>query len=175
QAANYLIGGVVPKAKGSAHPNIAPYQAFRASDGWFVMAAATDKQYRSACDVVGRPELRDDPRFVTNSDRVVNREQLVDELNQVFGTQPVTHWVEVLNAAGIPTGPVRMIDEVFESEEGRSVLDVILDPVRGGIPMVRSPIRLDGSSRPPTPPPALGEHTEEIKHWVAAAPPRHGG
>src|SRR5690606_40913576 len=106
---------LVPKAKGSAHPNIAPYQAFRASDGWFVMAAATDKQYRSACDVVGRPELKDDSRFVTNADRVVNRAELVDELNQVFGTQPVTHWVEVLNAAGIPTGPVRTIDEVFES------------------------------------------------------------
>lgn len=170
QAANYLIGGVVPKAKGSAHPNIAPYQAFRASDGWFVMAAATDKQYRSACDVVGRPELKDDSRFVTNADRVVNRAELVDELNQVFGTVSVAHWVEVLNAAGVPTGPVRTIDQVFESEEGRSVVDVILDPVRGGIPMVRSPIRLEGPSRPPTPPPSLGEHTEEIRQWVEGSP-----
>ena len=130
------------------------------------MAAATDKQYRSACDVVGRPELKDDSRFVTNADRVVNRAELVDELNQVFGTVSVAHWVEVLNAAGVPTGPVRTIDQVFESEEGRSVLDVILDPSRGGIPMVRSPIRLDGTSRPPTPPPDLGEHTEEIRQWV---------
>lgn len=173
QAANYLVGGVVPKPKGSAHPNIVPYQAFRAADGWFVMAAATDKQYRAACDVVGRPHLKDDPRFLTNADRIANRPELVELLEAEFGKRDTAHWVEALNAAGIPSGQVRSLDQVFESPEGRSVLDVVLDPSRGSIPVVRSPIRFEGTTpTTPTPAPRLDEHGDEIRAWLDATSPR---
>ena len=171
QAANYLIGDVVPKARGSAHPNIVPYQAFQARDGWFVMAAAGEKQYRAACLAIGRRDLVDDPRFETNADRVANRDHLVEGLSETFATEDARHWVEALTAAGVPAGPVRTVDEVFASAEGAATVEVILDPIRGPIPSVRSPIRI-GEPRPSTPPPRLGEHTEEIRQWLAERPRR---
>lgn len=169
QASNYLLGGVVPKASGSAHPNIVPYQAFRAADGWFVMAAAGEKQYRAACGAIGRPDLADDPRFLTNSDRVANRAELIATLTETFATDDTRRWVDALMAAGVPAGPVRSIEQVFTSPEGAAAVETLLDPVRGPLNLVRSPIRMGATTV--SPPPRLGEHTAEVADWVSSTPP----
>ncbi len=167
QAANYLLGGVVSRASGTAHPNIVPYQGFSARNGRFVMAAAGERQYRAACKAIGRPDLAEDPRFATNAARIANREALVEELEHHFETDDVDRWVSALLDAGVPAGPIRTIDEVFASPEGAALVAEVDDPIRGRLSLVRSPIHLDGSETPLTPPPLLDQHGPEIRGSVS--------
>jgi crotonobetainyl-CoA:carnitine CoA-transferase CaiB-like acyl-CoA transferase len=173
QAANYLVGGVVPSAYGNAHPNIVPYQAFHADDGRFVLAAANDKLFRAACSAMGRSDLADEPRYSTNSGRVENREELVAEMAVTFQTGSVAHWVEALVEAGVPAAPTRGIDQVFASPEGESMVASIMDPSRGPLRLVRSPMSFDGTSSEVAPPPRLGEHDQEIRDWIRSTMPAH--
>lgn len=167
QAANYLVGGDVPSAAGNAHPNIVPYQAFVASDGRFVLAAANDKLFRAACHGMGRPDLAKDERYASNSARVNHRSELVAEMQAAFSEDTVEHWMNVFAEAGVPVAPVRSIDEVFDSPEGASMIDEIADPNRGSLRLVRSPIVFPGAAPSgSTPPPLLGEHTAEIREWI---------
>lgn len=171
QAANYLVGDIVPSAAGSSHPNIVPYQAFSASDGRFVLAAANDKLFKAACEAMDRSDLGDEDRFAANSDRVQHREELLSEMGATFAKQPVAHWVEVFQQAGVPAAPARSIDEVFNSPEGKNMVAEVDDPARGRIRLVRSPIRYhDGIEPIPDPPPRLGEHADEIRSWIRNAP-----
>lgn len=171
QAANYLMGGIVPSAAGNSHPNIVPYQAFPASDGQFVLAAANNKLFRMACEAMGRPDLANDQRFATNSDRVQHRESLLAEMAPSFATKSVSYWVEIFERAGVPAAPARSIDQVFASPEGKEMVFQVDDPQRGPIRLVRSPIRYYGSpERLPLHPPRLGEHTEEIRSWIRETP-----
>src|SRR5436853_3131777 len=119
QAANQLLGGIVPSAMGTAHPNIVPYQAFRASDRSFILAAGNDRLFARTCEVIGRPELAEDPRFATNEARVRERETLVPLLQEILGTATAEHWLSALEEAGVPCAPVRRLDEVFASPEGK--------------------------------------------------------
>jgi crotonobetainyl-CoA:carnitine CoA-transferase CaiB-like acyl-CoA transferase len=164
QAANALIGGVVPGPMGTAHPNIAPYQAFRAADRPFILAAGNDRLFRRTCRVVGHPEWSDDPRFGTNEARVRHREELTTLLDGVFRERPAAVWVERLEAAAVPCAPIRSMDEVFSSPEGEALVEEVDDPGRGTtLRLVRSPIRLDGVPLPiRMPPPLLGQHTAEV-------------
>jgi len=171
QAANYLVGGVVPSAFGNAHPNIVPYQAFPASDGRVVLAAANDKLFRATCAVLGRPDLAADPRYATNPGRVENREELIAQMSETFQTADVDHWADALADAGVPAAPIRSIDQVFETPEGEAMISTILDPVRGALRLVQSPIRYDGLGVAHTPPPRLGEHDQHIRDWVRATTP----
>jgi crotonobetainyl-CoA:carnitine CoA-transferase CaiB-like acyl-CoA transferase len=158
QAANYLLGGVVPSAMGTAHPNIVPYQAFRASDRPFILAAGNDRLFSRTCEVLGRPELADDPRFAKNNARVRERQRLVPLLQGLFATESAEHWLSALEDAGVPCAPVRTLDEVFTSAEGRAALQRI-----AGLDLVADPIKVDGESLPTRlRPPHLGEHTEDI-------------
>jgi formyl-CoA transferase len=158
QAANFLIGGVVPGAMGTAHPNIVPYQAFRAADRSFILAAGNDRLFARTCEALGRPELATDPRFATNEARVRSRDALVSMLQAIFATRSAEHWLRVLEAAGVPCAPVRRFDEVFASPEGRAAIQRI-----AGLDLVADPIVLDGERLPARrPPPKLGEHTEDI-------------
>jgi crotonobetainyl-CoA:carnitine CoA-transferase CaiB-like acyl-CoA transferase len=163
QAANYLLGGLVPGPMGTEHPNILPYQVFPAADRPFVVAAANDRLFRRTCRVVGRPDLADDPRFRTNEGRVRNRDDLVSMLTATFRERPAGEWLERLEAEGVPCAPVRALDEVFASPDGAGLIEEIEDPARGRLRLVASPLRL--SATPPLtrqPPPRLGEHTEQI-------------
>jgi crotonobetainyl-CoA:carnitine CoA-transferase CaiB-like acyl-CoA transferase len=163
QAANYLMGGVVPEPMGNEHPNIVPYQVFDAADRSFVLAAGNDRLFARTCDVVGRTDLAADPRFATNGDRVRNRATLIPILAGAFAARPAADWLGALEAAGVPCAPVRSLDEVFDSPEGSETVRVIDDPVRGSLRMVAHPLRLSAS--PATyrrPPPRLGEHTAEV-------------
>jgi len=158
QAANYLLGGVVPSPMGTAHPNIVPYQAFRAADRPFILAAGNDRLFARTCEVLGRPELAEDPRFATNEARVRQRETLVSLLQQRFETETADHWLSALGGAGVPCAPIRRFDEVFASPEGRATLQDI-----AGLDLVANPIRIDGERLPVRlRPPPLGEDTEEI-------------
>jgi len=172
QAANYLASNEVPVAAGNAHPNIVPYQAFAAGDGRFVLAGANDKLFRAACHAMGRPDLLGDSRFSSNSARVKHRDELIAEMERTFLTAKVDDWVDTFVAAGVPAAPVRTIDQVFESPEGASTLIEVEDAHRGDVRLVRSPIRfLDSETDLPSSPPVLGEHSDEIRVWIAETAP----
>jgi crotonobetainyl-CoA:carnitine CoA-transferase CaiB-like acyl-CoA transferase len=163
QAANHLLGGVVPGPMGNAHPNIVPYQLFRASDRPFVVAAGNDRFYARTCEVLERPDLADDPRFGTNEARVRNREALIPMLEESFARRTAQEWLSALEAAAVPCSPVRTIDEVFASPEGADAVQEISDPERGLLRLVADPVRIDGARLPARlPPPLLGEHTDEV-------------
>ena len=163
QAANYLLGDVVPRPMGNQHPNIVPYQLFEAADRPFILAAGNDRLFERTCAVVGLPELAHDGRFATNEARVRNRGTLVDTLAARFAERDAAEWLAELEAAAVPCAPVRRLDEVFEAPEGRGAIQEVDDPVRGLLRLVAEPIRMDGTvPSVRRPPPRLGEHTDEV-------------
>lgn len=166
QAANYLVGGIVPTAAGNAHPNIVPYQVFSARDGQFVLAAGNDKLFEGACEAMGRSDLAGVARFASNADRVENRDELLSEMAETFSTESVSHWVGTFQKAGVPSAPARSIDEVFAAPEGESMVHEVPDPRRGKVRLVRSPIRYSDTQLTATTPPRLGEHADEIRAWI---------
>ena len=164
QAANHLLGGLVPGPMGNAHPNIVPYQLFRTKDRPIVLAAGNDRLFARTCEVLGLPELAKDERYATNEARVLHREELVELLSKQLANRPASGWIVELEAAGVPCALVRSIDEVFASPEGAATIQDVDDPVRGRLRLVAAPTRLDGATPPiRMPPPRLGEHTEEIR------------
>ena len=163
QAANHLLGGLVPGPLGNQHPNIVPYQLFEAADRPFILAAGNDRLFERTCEVLGRPELAADERFATNEARVRNRGSLIPLLSEAFATRTAAEWLEALESAAVPCAPVRAMDEVFAASEGAATVQEIQDPVRGLLRLVASPIRIDGARAPiRRPPPRLGEHTDEV-------------
>jgi crotonobetainyl-CoA:carnitine CoA-transferase CaiB-like acyl-CoA transferase len=162
----YLLGGVVPEMLGNSHWNIVPYGVFNASDRPFVLAAANDRFFQRVCDVIGRPDLAADPLFKTNAVRVENRERLLPVLVEVFASRTAAEWLGRLEAAGVPCCLIRRLDEVFESPEGRKMIERL-----GDVPLIASPLRL--SDTPPEisrRPPRLGEHTQEVLGLTNRAP-----
>lgn len=163
QASNFLLGGIVPRPMGNAHPNIVPYQLFRGSDRPFILAAGNDRLFTRTCKVVGRPELATDERFATNGARVRNRDALIPELEAIFASRPAAEWLSSLEAVSVPCAPVRTVDEVFASPEGTATIQDIADPERGLLRLVAQPIRIGGTTPPVLrPPPLLGQHTDEV-------------
>jgi formyl-CoA transferase len=164
-AMNYLVSGELPRRYGNAHPNVVPYQAFATSDGWVAIGVGNDAQFRRFCDVIGRPELADDPRFRTNSDRVINRDVLIPILEEIFKSRTTDEWIEALTAAELPCGPINTLDRVFRHPQvlHRRMVEEIDHPTAGRIKLVGIPYKFSA-----TPlairrhPPTLGEHTEEV-------------
>ena len=163
QAANFLLGGLVPGPLGNQHPNIVPYQLFEAADRPFILAAGNDRMFERTCAVLGRPELAADERFATNEARVRRRDELIPVLAEAFRARTASEWLSALEAAGVPCSPVLRMDEVFTSPEGSRMVQEVDDPERGTLRLVADPIRLDGALPPVRrPPPRLGEHTDEV-------------
>jgi crotonobetainyl-CoA:carnitine CoA-transferase CaiB-like acyl-CoA transferase len=164
-ASNYLISGDLPKRYGNAHANIVPYQSFQARDAWFVIAVGNDKQFERFCEVIGNTELARDPHFSLNSERVKNREELINSLKPIFLAKTANEWLSLLEAAEIPCGAINTLDKVFvESQvDAREMLIHMEHPEIGDLRLVASPLKF---SETPVdyrlPPPGLGEHTEEI-------------
>jgi glutaryl-CoA transferase len=164
-ASNYLISGNLPKRYGNAHANIVPYQSFQASDDWFVIAVGNDKQFERLCDVIGKSESARDSRFVTNSDRVEHRDELIALLKPIFLEKTASEWLSALERAGIPCGPTNTLDKVFAEPqvEARKMVIHMQHPEIGELRLVGSPLKF---SETPVeyklPPPRLGEHTEEV-------------
>jgi crotonobetainyl-CoA:carnitine CoA-transferase CaiB-like acyl-CoA transferase len=169
QNTNYFATGKPPGRIGNLHPNIVPYQPFRAADGEVILACGNDNLYRKFCEAAGRPELASDPRFETNGKRVENRVELTRLLGEIFRKRSKKDWVALLDAAGVPNGPINDIAQVFAEPQvqARGVKIEVEHPVAGKLPMVASPMRFSATPlEHRTPPPLLGEHTEEILRGV---------
>jgi crotonobetainyl-CoA:carnitine CoA-transferase CaiB-like acyl-CoA transferase len=160
----YLVSGEDTGLIGNAHPSIVPYQTFHASDKPLVVAVGNNTQFANLCRAIGRPELAEDERYATNPDRVSNREALISELQQEFGKRTADEWVEKIRAAGVPSGPVNTLADVFADEHvlGSGMLQTLDHPSAGPLEMVASPLIVDGEHLPIRhAPPTLGQHTEE--------------
>jgi len=165
QNTNYFATGVPPKRIGNLHPNIVPYQPFRTKDGEVIVACGNDNLYRKLCEAAGCGGLATDPRFATNGKRVENRAELTRLLQEVFSKRTTKEWVDVLEAAGVPNGPINNVAQVFEEPQvkARAIRRELDHPVAGKLPTVASPMRFSG-----TPveyrlaPPVLGQHTDEV-------------
>jgi len=160
----YLVSGEDTGLIGNAHPSIVPYQTFHASDKPLVVAVGNNTQFANLCRAIGRPELAEDERYATNPDRVSNREALISELQQEFGKRTADEWAEEIRAAGVPSGPVNTLADVFADEHvlGSGMLQAVDHPSAGPLEMVASPVIVDGEHLPIRhAPPTLGQHTEE--------------
>ena len=160
----YLLSGEDTGLIGNAHPSIVPYQTFHASDKPLVVAVGNNTQFANLCRAIGRPELAEDERYATNPDRVSNREALISELQQEFGKRTADEWAEEIRAAGVPSGPVNTLTDVFADEHvlGSGMLQALDHPSAGPLEMVASPVIVDGEHLPIRhAPPTLGQHTEE--------------
>jgi crotonobetainyl-CoA:carnitine CoA-transferase CaiB-like acyl-CoA transferase len=167
QAMNYLASGRVPKRMGNAHPNIVPYQVFPVSDGHVIIAVGNDGQFAKFVRVLGRPELAQDERFRTNTDRVGNRAILVPLITDILMTRCRDELLAALAPEGVPAGPINSVSDVFADPQvmARQMrLDLPAPAAKGGtIPTVRSPILMDGAPLvAERPSPRLGEHTEDV-------------
>jgi len=161
---NYLLSGVIPNRWGTAHPNTVPYQVFPTRDGHVILGANNDQQFRRLCEFAGVPHLADDLRFTTNAQRLKNREELVAILSDLTRRDTTEHWVEGLEKAGLPCGPVNTIDRVFGDPQvmHREMKIVMAHPV-AEMPLIGSPLKLSTTPvRYRRPPPRLGEHTDEV-------------
>jgi crotonobetainyl-CoA:carnitine CoA-transferase CaiB-like acyl-CoA transferase len=165
QNTNYFATGKPPSRIGNLHPNIVPYQPFRTADGEVIIACGNDNLYRRFCEAAGCPELAGDARFATNGKRVENRAELTRLLQEIFRRRPTREWLKLLEAAGVPNGPINNVAQVFEEPQVRARgVRVELDhPVAGRLPTVASPMRFsDTTLEHRLAPPLLGEHTEEV-------------
>ena len=165
QALNYLVSGVAPGRLGNAHPNIVPYQAFATSDDYVVVAVGNDGQYRRFCEFGGRPQLVTDPRFASNADRVKNRDTLVPMIEDMMRSRSRAEWLDGLEAAGVPCGPINNLAQLFDDPQvkARGTRMDLPHPLAGTVPQVANPIRYSDAELAYTQAaPTLGQHTEEI-------------
>lgn len=170
QASNQLIGNKTPTRMGNAHPNIVPYQVFPTRDGHMVLAVGNDGQFAKFCDVAGRPELAQDPRFVRNRDRVRHRAELVPLLEALMKTRAKADWLAALEAAKVPCGPINNLAEVFDDPQvrHRGMVHTWHHPLADTVSLVASPLKLSATPvRNDLPPPLLGEHTDAVlTEWL---------
>lgn len=164
-ATGYIGTGVEPHRLGSGHPSLVPYQSFPASDGYFILGVANPNLWERFCHAIGHPELKDDPKFATNPDRVAHRAEMIDLLNGVFATNTVAHWVKVIDDAGVPVGPINKTSDVVADAQVKA-RDMFLPIDHPNVPDLRvpnSPIKLQATpARLRRPPPLLGQHNDEV-------------
>ena len=160
QASNALISGKDPPRQGNTHPNIVPYQPFDAADQPIIIAVGNDRQFARLAEICGHPEWTGDERFASNSARVANRGEMVRLVSETIRQRPAAEWLDRLEAAGIPAGPINRISQALADVQAqhRAMVRTI-----AGVPVVGSPVRMDGArADSDLPPPALGEHTAEV-------------
>ncbi len=168
QSSAYVAGGVVPTRMGNSHPSLFPYEPLPCADGDLIITAGNNGQFRKLVEVLGVPDLADDPRFARNEGRTANRDELRPLLVERLETRPKMDWFRELIAAGVPCGPINGIDGgvAFAEEVG---LDPVVEVGEGDamVPSVRNPITF---SETPVdyrlPPPGLDEHGDEIRDWL---------
>lgn len=156
QSSTYALTGVSPTRMGNAHPSVAPYEVFQTMDQPIIIAVGNDAQFERLCLALDLDAIATDPRFISNSQRVANRQLLVNIINSALKTKNAQQWFELLTAAGIPCGPINTIGQAFDLAR-----DLGLNPLHGG--HVANPLTM--SQTPIThyeDPPQLGEHTDEV-------------
>lgn len=165
QAMNFLVSGKAPVRNGNKHPNIQPQDVFKCRDGYMVLAVGNDGQFRKFCEVIQRPELADDERFVSNAQRVRNLPELHAVICEALLTNDLAVWLAKLDAVAVPCGPINTIPMVFDDAQvkHRQMLRDLPHPVSGTVPQVVSPIRLRNAPLSfDRAPPMLGQHTDEV-------------
>jgi crotonobetainyl-CoA:carnitine CoA-transferase CaiB-like acyl-CoA transferase len=168
QTSEYFGTGRNPRKLGSAHPRNAPYQAYRASDGWFAIAAGNQHLWQQVCEIAGTPDLRPDPRFATPTQRAANQEALRDLLEARFAHDTVRGWLDRFAPAGVPCAPINGYADALADAQAVHLGLVQPMTLPNGVATrtVGCPVRLDGRVVPvDTRPPALGEHTHDAQHW----------
>ena len=160
QASNYLVSGVAPDRLGNSHPNVVPYQTFATLDGYIIVAVGNDSQFRKLCAAIGKPNLGEDPLYLSNALRVAHRESLVVEIQASMVNQSMDQWLEILESAGVPCGPINTIDRLFSDPQTRergTQLDL------EGMPLVANPIKYSRSEiHYGIKPPELGVDTDRV-------------
>jgi crotonobetainyl-CoA:carnitine CoA-transferase CaiB-like acyl-CoA transferase len=169
QTSAYAAGGVVPFRMGNSHPSLFPYDPLPTADGDLIVAAGNDTQFRRLCEVIGAPGLAGDPRFASNAGRTANRDELRPLLAAGLASRTAAEWFGVLTTAGVPCGPINTVDAGVNFAR-----DIGLEPVvtagegAGAMSTVRHPIGYSVTPPDyPLPPPALDEHGEQIRAWLA--------
>jgi crotonobetainyl-CoA:carnitine CoA-transferase CaiB-like acyl-CoA transferase len=161
-----LVGGDEPVRYGNAHASVVPYQLLPTADSDIVVAVGNDQQYKRLCeDVLERPDLAANPRFVVNRDRLEHRAELIPLLSDALRTRSAADWLSRLNRAGIPAGAVRSVGAALGSPEAvaRGMVQTVVHPTAGELRLVPSPIRMSGTPpRVSLPPPLHGQHTAEV-------------
>ncbi len=170
QTSAFVAGGVVPFRMGNSHPSLFPYEPLPCADGELIVTAGNDGQFRRLCEVLGLPELVEDPRFLHNEDRTANRDELRPLLVERLRTRPKQEWFRDIIAAGVPCGPINTIDQgvAFAEEVG---LDPVVTVGEGAsaVPAVRNPITFSATAAQyRLPPPTLDEHGDELRRWLSA-------
>ena len=168
QSSAYIAGDVVPGRMGNAHPSVVPYEPLPTADDDLIVAAANDGLYRKFCEVIGRPELVDDPRFVHNADRTAHRDELRPLLVEALAARGAAEWFDLLVDAGVPCGPINSVAGGFALAD-RFGLDPVVTVGEGdrAVPTTRHPIRLSGTPASyELPPPGLDEHGAELRAWL---------
>jgi crotonobetainyl-CoA:carnitine CoA-transferase CaiB-like acyl-CoA transferase len=161
----YLVNGQTPPRRGTWGNGGMPAGVFRCTDGELMLVVGNDKQFARTCGVLGAPELATDPRFVRNNDRVVHGKEIMAIFAGLFLKQPVAHWLEELEKAGVPSGPINNFEQVFADPHVRSRgMEIKVDhPFEHALSLIRNPITFSGT--PVTEyraPPLLGANTREV-------------
>jgi crotonobetainyl-CoA:carnitine CoA-transferase CaiB-like acyl-CoA transferase len=168
QSSAYVAGGTIPMRMGNSHPSLFPYEPLPCADGDLIITAGNSGQFRKLVEVLGVPQLADDPRFVRNEDRTANRGVLRELLVERLRTRSKDEWFHEIIAAGVPCGPINTVDGgvAFAEEVGiRPVVHV--GPDGATVPSVRNPITFSESPADYVlPPPGLDEHGDEIRRWL---------
>jgi len=165
QGANYLATGTPPGRLGNDHPNIAPYQVLPTADGSFIVACGNDNLFGKFSQVIGRPELAADARFATNGKRVANRAELTRIISEITAKRSMRHWLDALEGAGVPCGPINNLEQVFAEPQAvaRGLRMELPHPTAGKVALTRSPMRFSETPvQHDVPPPTLGQHTDEV-------------
>ena len=167
EATNYFLSGEIPLRRGNAHPNIVPYQVFPTSDGYFILAVGNDRQFAKFCDFAGKAELASDSRFITNEQRLHNREDLANEIRELTVTKTSGEWIDSLSALGVPSGAVSNLEQTFKDPHvlhrgmrismphalaGSSRVDLLGNPLK----LSKTPVTYRKA------PPVMGADTDEV-------------
>lgn len=165
-ASNYLIAGKEAHRHGTAHPSIVPYQVFPCKDGFIMIGAGNDRQFKLLAEkVLRQPELAHDPKFSTNIARVENRELLVKTITETLIQEPLDHWLSLFNGLGVPFGPINNIQQTFNHPQAiaRGVVVEVEHPRAGKVKLVAPAVTYNGKKMPVNrPPPWLSQHTDEV-------------
>jgi crotonobetainyl-CoA:carnitine CoA-transferase CaiB-like acyl-CoA transferase len=165
QNLNYMTSGVSPTRAGNAHQNVVPYQVFKTSDGFMIVAVGNDSQFRAFCTVLGITHYGTDPKFATNHARIVNRLELIAVLEQIMAGGERDDWIAKLEAVGVPCGPIQTIDQVFAHPQviARDIWKNIPHPTGGSSPTTASPMNFSATPvQYRRAAPTLGQHTDEV-------------
>lgn len=176
QGMNYLVSGKTPQRMGNKHPNIQPQDVFQCTDGQMVLAVGNDGQFASFCQAMNRPDLASDPRFTTNSSRVVNLVALMEILIEEIGKRSRGECIEALRAHGVPCGPINTIPEILAEPQiiHREMLQYLPHPTAGKVPQIVSPLRLKQNPLAfNDAPPLLGADTQAVLKEIGVTPEQY--